>query len=170
MSMQRRQWMKLGLGLGLGGAAALVHAGQGVLALQSHVPSLSPIDRRTQETFSQLVWHERAMIGFGTTLWLRAGHANVAQLDAALEAAVKALREVETEMSLFNPDSAVSRLNATGVLHKPSAHLRSVLSLSAQVSRRSAGAFDVSMQPLWNVWAEAQAAQQLPAKRALMQA
>lgn len=170
MSMQRRQWMKLGLGLGLGGAAALVHAGQGVLALQSHVPSLSPIDRRTQETFSQLVWHERAMIGFGTTLWLRAGHANVAQLDAALEAAVKALRDVETEMSLFNPDSTVSRLNATGVLHKPSAHLRSVLSLSAQVSRRSAGAFDVSMQPLWKVWAEAQAAQQLPAKRAVMQA
>ena len=53
MSMQRRQWMKLGLGLGLGGAAALVHAGQ-----------------------DKLVWHERAMIGFGTTLWLRAGHTN----------------------------------------------------------------------------------------------
>lgn len=147
MSMQRRQWMKMGLGLGLGGAAAWARAGQ-----------------------ANLVWHERALIGFGTTLWLRAGHANVAQLDAALDAAVKALRDVETEMSLFNPDSAVSRLNASGVLHQPSAHLRSVLSLSTQVSRRSAGAFDISMQPLWNVWAQAQAAQQLPSKRAVMQA
>lgn len=117
-----------------------------------------------------MVWHERAMIGFGTTLWLRAGHANASQLDAALDAAVKALHSVETEMSLFNPDSAVSRLNAKGLLHKPSANLRAVLSLSAQVSRRSAGAFDISMQPLWQVWAKAQAQQQLPTKRSVAQA
>lgn len=145
MSMQRRQWLKMGLGLGLGVAMHPAMAGA-------------------------LVWRQRAMIGFGTTLWLRAGHTHVAQLDAALDAAVKALRDVETEMSLFKPDSAVSRLNATGVLHNPSAHLRSVLSLSAHVSRRSAGAFDVSMQPLWSVWAQAQAANQLPDKRAVMQA
>ena len=145
MSMQRRQWMKLGLGLGLGVAMHPAMAGA-------------------------LVWRQRAMIGFGTTLWLRAGHANVAQLDAALDAAVKALRDVESEMSLFNPDSAVSRLNATGVLHKPSSYLRSVLGLSAHVSRRSSGAFDISMQPLWNVWAEAQADQRLPAQRAVAQA
>ena len=145
MSMQRRQWMKLGLGLGLGVAMHPAMAGA-------------------------LVWRQRAMVGFGTTLWLRAGHANVAQLDAALDAAVKALRDVETEMSLFNPDSAVSRLNATGVLHNPSAHLCSVLRLSAHVSRRSAGAFDISMQPLWKVWAEAQADKRLPAQRAVVQA
>jgi len=145
MSMQRRQWMKLGLGLGLGVALNPAMAGA-------------------------LVWRQRAMIGFGTTLWLRAGHTHVAQLDAALDAAMKALRDVETEMSLFNPDSAVSRLNATGVLHQPSAHLRSVLGLSAHVSRRSAGTFDVSMQPLWKVWADAQADQRLPAQRAVMHA
>jgi thiamine biosynthesis lipoprotein len=110
------------------------------------------------------------MLGFGTTLWLRAGHTNTAQLDAALDAAALALRAIESEMSLFNPDSAVSRLNATGVLHKPSAHLRAVLAWSAHVSRRSAGAFDISMQPLWKVWADAQALQQLPSKRTVMQA
>jgi thiamine biosynthesis lipoprotein len=110
------------------------------------------------------------MLGFGTTLWLRAGHTNTAQLDAALDAAVKALQAIESEMSLFNPDSAVSRLNAKGVLHQPSAHLRAVLAWSAHVSRSSAGAFDISMQPLWKVWVEAQAQHQLPSKRAVMHA
>ena len=145
MNMQRRQWMKMGLGLGLGSLA--------------HGAWSAP-----------LVWHERAMLGFGTTLWLRAAHTNTAQLDAALDAAVKALQAIDSEMSLFNPDSAVSRLNAKGVLHNPSAHLRAVLAWSAHVSRRSVGAFDISMQPLWKVWAEAQAQHQLPSKRAVMHA
>ena len=144
MSMKRRQWLKLGLGLGFGAL------GQGAWA-------------------APLVWRERAMLGFGTTLWLRAGYDNVAQLDAALDAAIQALREVESEMSLFNPDSAVSRLNATGVWHKPSSHLRSVLTLSQHVARRSNGAFDISMQPLWTLWAQAQAQNTLP-KAALVQA
>ena len=147
MSMQRRQWLKLGLGVC--SAAAFT---QGMAATK------------------ELVWHERAMLGFGATLWLRAGHSNASQLDEALDAAVQALRQVESEMSLFNPDSAVSRLNATGVWHKPGGHLRSVLTLSQHVARRSGGAFDISMQPLWDVWADAQAEQRLPAQRAVAQA
>lgn len=145
MSMQRRQWMKLGLGLGLGAVV------QGASA-------------------ASLVWRERAMLGFGTTLWLRAAHSNAAQLEAGLDAAVQALRNIESEMSLFNPDSAVSRLNAKGILHKPSEQLRSVLHLSAHVSRRSAGSFDISMQALWNVWAAAHAQQQLPSARTVASA
>ena len=110
----------------------------------------------------QLVWRERALMGFGTTLWLRAAHDNADQLELALNDAVKAIRGVETDMSLFNPDSAVSRLNRDGVLHKPSAQLLSVLSLARHVSARSQGAFDVTVQPLWNVWSQAQAADSLP--------
>ncbi len=164
MSMQRRQWMKMGLGLGLGGVGAWGHAGPAADASSIEAGS------RAQDTLHHLIWRERAMLGFGTTLWLRAGHTNTAQLDAALDAAVKALHAIDSEMSLFNPDSAVSRLNAKGVLHNPSAHLRAVLAWSAHVSRGSAGAFDISMQPLWKVWAQAQAQQQLPSKRAVMRA
>jgi thiamine biosynthesis lipoprotein len=70
-------------------------------------------------------------------------------------------------MSLFNPDSAVSRLNRDGVLLKPSAQLLSVLSLAQHVSARSQGAFDVTVQPLWNVWSQAQAADALPDRKQL---
>jgi thiamine biosynthesis lipoprotein len=118
-------------------------------------------------TDSQLVWRERALIGFGTTLWLRAAHTNADQLELALNDAVKAIRSVEADMSLFNPDSAVSRLNRDGVLPKPSAQLLSVLSLAQHVSARSQGAFDVTVQPLWHVWSQAQAVETLPDRKQL---
>ena len=142
MNTQRRQWLRWGCGVFASGLA-----GQGAFA--------GVADR-------QLVWRERALIGFGTTLWLRAAHHNADQLELALNDAVKAIRGVEADMSLFNPDSAVSRLNRDGVLQKPSAQLLSVLSLARHVSERSQGAFDVTVQPLWNLWSQAQAADSLP--------
>ena len=147
MNIQRRQWLRWGSGLFAAGLA-----GTGAFA--------GVADR-------QLVWRERALIGFGTTLWLRAAHNNADQLELALNDAVKAIRGVEADMSLFNPDSAVSRLNRDGVLHKPSAQLLSVLSLARHVSERSHGAFDVTVQPLWNVWSQAQASDSLPDRKQL---
>ena len=147
MNTQRRQWLRWGCGVFASGLA-----GQGAFA--------GVADR-------QLVWRERALIGFGTTLWLRAAHHNADQLELALNDAVKAIRSVEADMSLFNPDSAVSRLNRDGVLQKPSAQLLSVLSLAQHVSARSQGAFDVTVQPLWKLWSQAQAANALPEHKQL---
>ena len=70
-------------------------------------------------------------------------------------------------MSLFNPDSAVSRLNRDGMLQQPSAQLLSVLSLAQYVSARSQGAFDVTVQPLWQLWSQAHAAGKVADKHAL---
>jgi thiamine biosynthesis lipoprotein len=147
MNTERRQWLRWGSGVFAAGLT-----GQGAFAGVSD---------------PQLVWRERALIGFGTTLWLRAAHHNTDQLELALNDAVKAIRSVEADMSLFNPDSAVSRLNRDGVLYKPSAQLLSVLSLARHVSARSQGAFDVTVQPLWNVWSQAQAADALPDSKQL---
>jgi FAD:protein FMN transferase len=110
----------------------------------------------------KLIWRERNMIGFGTTLWIKAAHENVDQLETALTAAVAAIRNVERQMSLFDPESALCRLNAHGVLQQPDVDLTAVLNLSKQVSMRSAGAFDVSMQPLWKVWSQAKEESRLP--------
>ena len=145
MSMPRRQWLKMSMGLCIAG-----------LALPGQA--------------ARLVWRERALLGFGTTLWLRAGHTDASQLEEALDAAVMALRSIERDMSLFNPDSAVSQLNANGVLHKPSPHLRAVLAWSAHVARRSGGAFDISMQPLWQVWSQAHDEQRMPSAAAIQSA
>lgn len=116
---------------------------------------------------SALVWRERALVGFGTTLWLKAGHPDADQLDRALNAAVAAIRQVERQMNLFDAGSALSRLNAHGQLRNPDAHLLKVLSISRHVSAASAGAFDASMQPLWQLWSQASEQGALPSKRAI---
>ena len=140
--MKRRQMLQLGMGLGLG---------------------VNAVARES------LVWQERSLVGFGTTLWLKAAHTDAGRLQQALDASVKAIRSVETQMSLFDPDSAVSRLNRLGELQKPDAELVSVLTLAQHVSYRSAGAFDVTMQPLWNLWSLHSQNQTLPSAKAISQ-
>jgi len=140
--MKRRQMLQLGMGLGLGSS---------VMARES------------------LVWQERSLVGFGTTLWIKAAHTDAARLQQALNESVKAIRTVEKQMSLFDPDSAVSRLNRFGELRQPDAELLSVLTLAQHVSQSSGGAFDVTMQPLWNLWSLHSQSQSLPSSKALSQ-
>ena len=140
--MQRRQVLQLGMGLGLG---------------------VNAVARES------LVWQERSLVGFGTTLWLKAAHTDAGRLQQALNESVKAIRSVEKQMSLFDPDSALSRLNRLGELQKPDAELVSVLSLAQHVSMRSAGAFDVTMQPLWGLWSLHSQTQTVPSAKALLQ-
>jgi FAD:protein FMN transferase len=109
-----------------------------------------------------LQWRERAMVGLGTTLSLRAGHADGDRADAALNAAVAAIRHVEQHMSLFIANSALCRLNREGVLHHPHPDLVQIFKLAQQVSQKSQGAFDVTVQPLWEVWQKAKQAGHLP--------
>ena len=151
--MQRRQCLRWGWGL-LGAAVS----GR-ILAQASATPAAE-----------KLVWRERMLLGFGTSLWLKAGHANADQLEAALSAAVAAIRSVERQMSLFDPDSALSRLNAQGFLSQPDTQLLSVLKLSRTVSSQSGGAFDVSMQPLWQVWSQTAAEARMPSRREVQRA
>jgi FAD:protein FMN transferase len=140
--MQRRQMLQLGMGLGLG---------------------VNAVARES------LVWQERSLVGFGTTLWIKAAHTDAGRLQQALNESVNAIRSVEKQMSLFDPDSAVSRLNRMGELQKPDAELVSVLTLAQHVSQRSAGAFDVTMQPLWGLWSLHAQTQTVPSAKALLQ-
>jgi FAD:protein FMN transferase len=135
----RRQWLTASLGLGAAWAGAGALAGA-----------------------SALVWRERALLGFGTTLWLRAAHADAPTLERALDAAVGAIRHVEAQMSLFDPNSAVSRLNRDGRLRGADDDLVRVLRLAQHVSARSAGAFDITVQPLWQAWAAARREARMP--------
>ena len=153
MNPTRRQYLRLGMGLG-------------VLAAY---PSLSVAagDSALQDVAARLVWRERSLTGFGTTLWLRAGDPSADKAEAALDRAVQLLRQIESQMSLFDDHSAVSRLNRSGELRKPSGELLKVIDLSSRISSGSGGAFDITMQPLWTAWARAQAESRLPTGREL---
>ena len=140
--VKRRQMLQLGMGLALG------------------------LNATARES---LVWQERNLVGFGTTLWIKAAHTDSGRLQEALNDSVQTIRLVEKQMSLFDPSSAVSRLNRVGELRKPDADLVSVLTLAQFVSQRSAGAFDVTMQPLWKLWTDHAIEKTLPSFNTLSQ-
>ena len=55
--------------------------------------------------------------------------------------------------SLYRGDSEISRLNRDGFLDNPSWELRDQLSAGRRFSELSGGAFDISVQPLWELYA-----------------
>ncbi len=153
MSMTRRQFLSFGMGLAATGALPALAA--------------TPLRRDAQ---AALVWRERLMQGFGTTLWLRAAHADGDRVEHALDRAVKRIRAIEAQMSLFDDSSALRRLNRSGRLERPDAGLLQVLRLSTRIAADSGGVFDVTMQPLWDVWEGASRESRLPSARELSSA
>jgi FAD:protein FMN transferase len=74
-------------------------------------------------------------------------------------AARRAMRKVEAELarfeaifSLARAESEISQLNAAGSLARPSTELRALLEEGRRFSVLSAGAFDVTVQPLWRLY------------------
>lgn len=163
MNSHRRQCLRAGIGLGL-------LAGVGNPAMLLAAESLTSDSSSMRKTLDRLVWRERLLTGFGTSLWLRAADQSADKVDTALDRAVQKLRMIESQMSLFDEHSAVSRLNRNGVLNKPDADLLRVLNLSSLIARRSNGAFDISMQPLWDLWAQAQIENRMPSAHEMQQA
>jgi thiamine biosynthesis lipoprotein len=77
---------------------------------------------------------------------------------AAVEACVAEVERLEREFSLYRPDSALSCLNRQGRLDAPSHDMRRLLLESQRIGALSDGAFDVTVQPLWHLYAAHSAA------------
>jgi len=61
---------------------------------------------------------------------------------------------LEKIFSLFDPASRISRLNRDGVLDAPPVDLVRCLDDADRISRITKGRFDVTVQPLWDVYAD----------------
>ena len=142
--MKRRQFIQASLGSGLFGAIQSADAAQVAVPLES------------------LAWRDTTFSGLGTTMSIRAAHADAQALMQALKRARDVVARVEDDMSLFRPHSALSQLNRTGKLSRPSPDLLHILNMSQQLAQQSQGAFDVTVQPLWQLYAQAQKEGRLP--------
>lgn len=96
-------------------------------------------------------WHGVAL-GAPASLTIR-GDRHAAE--TAITSVQAELQRLERIFSLYNSDSALVRLNRNGWLAAPPPELLEVLSLSGQVHRQTGGAFDPTIQPLWQAYAEA---------------
>jgi thiamine biosynthesis lipoprotein len=108
-----------------------------------------------------LQWRGVAM---GASASITLAHPDAAALIARARDEIARLEHI---FSLHDPASALSRLNATGRLATPPFELLECLALSATMHAASAGRFDPTVQPLWQLYAET--AGQAPAPAALAQ-
>jgi thiamine biosynthesis lipoprotein len=80
----------------------------------------------------------------------------------AIEAAFAELELIEQVMSLYRPTSQVCQLNRTGEVRQPHPYLALVLQAAESAARQSAGAFDITVQPLWDLYSTAHKQSRLP--------
>lgn len=95
--------------------------------------------------------HTRISSALGAVVHVTVLHADERVAGEALDAAFAELERIENVMSLYRPESQISRLNREGVLENPDASLVEVLRFAAEVAEKSGGAFDVTVQPLWRL-------------------
>jgi len=92
----------------------------------------------------------------GTALGAKAqiilDHPRAADITRRARAEIDRLEDV---FSLYRPGSALRRLNAAGRLVAPPFELLRCLAIARRVHRATDGRFDPTVQPLWNVLAEA---------------
>jgi thiamine biosynthesis lipoprotein len=96
-------------------------------------------------------WRGTAM---GTDARLVLFHPDQALAREAARACAAEIERLEAEFSLFRADSAINRLNRLGRLGLPGHDLRRLLAEALGFARRSEGAFDPTVQPLWELYAE----------------
>jgi len=159
--MSRRGFLvsALGVGAGVGGAAAIGRGrrdpleGTGAAVKERGGGDLHVV--------------RRSCFALGSQVAITVLDESPPAAERAIAAAMAELRVVERLMSIYRPDSQLSRLNRNGVLERPHPYVADVLCRARQMSQRSEGAFDVTVQPLWDVYADAHRAGGLPDAAAL---
>ncbi len=121
----------------LSGALGLSVAGAGALWLQL-------------KQDGKLQSYTAAGIAFGTTISMQVLHHDASLAHAALDAAMAAVKQVDALMSLHRADSQLSQLNQHGRFNQPDARFVHVLQTAQELAARTDGAFDVTVQPLWD--------------------
>jgi thiamine biosynthesis lipoprotein len=81
-------------------------------------------------------------------------HSDLARANRLLEFARNEVARLEAVMSLYDPQSALSALNRDGMVREPPLDLVQVLSEAHRFATLTGGVFDVTVQPLWTVYAD----------------
>jgi thiamine biosynthesis lipoprotein len=150
--MKRRQFM-----LSLAGSAAILGwAGWKIGTRKGAGTHLFPAAGLAR--FSRSSW------ALGTKVELTVFHDDEKSANRALEEAFVELNRVEEVMSLYRPESEIARLNRTGKLNSPHPYMLEVLETANRVSQQTGGAFDITVQPLYTLYATHNEAGTLPSE------
>lgn len=101
-------------------------------------------------THNKAQWQGRAMGAPASMVISGIEQSEAAPVFARVEAELLRLEKI---FSLFQPGSQLSQLNTSGQLAAPAPELLDVLSLSSSLHSATQGAFDPTVQPLWQALA-----------------
>lgn len=109
------------------------------------------------------------IMGTFVTITVVADDSRRAEVQAAVDRAFDAMREVDRLMSNYREDSEVSRINrgAFAAPVKVSGWTFAVIKRSIEVSRATDGAFDITVGPLMRLWRDAEKAGAPPSAEAI---
>ena len=105
---------------------------------------------------------KRTGFALGTDVSIAALHESQAVAEKAIDAAFAELATVESVMSLYRPESQICKLNEQRELLEPHPYLVQVLRQAQAMSAASDGAFDITVQPLWTLYANSADAGRTP--------
>jgi thiamine biosynthesis lipoprotein len=91
-------------------------------------------------------------VALGANASIRIHHHDIATAEQALRLVLQDVRRLESVLSLYRPDSALSLLNRQGSLAAPAPELVDLLQASQQYAALTNGAFDPTIQPLWALY------------------
>jgi thiamine biosynthesis lipoprotein len=121
-----------------------------VIAAAAGLPLLALPLRRARETSRLRVWTGSAL---GASAMLQIHHPDPVEADRLIARSLAEIARLEAIFSLYRPDSALSLLNRNGCLDAPPFDLVRLLAEAERFSRLTNGAFDATVQPLWDVYA-----------------
>ncbi|WP_028352874.1 FAD:protein FMN transferase [Bordetella petrii] len=116
--------------------------------------ALAPASLRPARAASAAPTAQWRGVALGADAELRLYHPDPRAARRLLDQALAEVQRLEKLFSLYRPDSALVALNRQGHLDQPPADLLRLLSESAHYSRLTDGAFDPSVQALWQAYAD----------------
>jgi thiamine biosynthesis lipoprotein len=120
-----------------------------IIAAVAGLPLMIAAVRATAPAGQFLNWQGEVLGALSElTLW----HTDAALARRTLLKVRGEIARYERIFSLYQADSEISRLNAAGSLSKPAPELRALIEESQRFGVLSAGAFDISVQPLWRLY------------------
>ena len=90
----------------------------------------------------------------GAQVSIEIHHPDRAEAERLVERCVLEVRRLAQQFSLYRADSAISTLNRTGILVAPDADMVALLQTSLHFAGITGGAFDPTVQPLWQLHAD----------------
>jgi len=127
--------------------ALVLLASAGGLPLGGAVSALASGRKTSVET----IWTGSAL---GAAAQLRLRHPDTDAATRMLSHCLSEVSRLESVFSLYREDSELSRLNSEGRLGNASLDLRYLLGKSQHVAMVTGGAFDVTVQPLFRLYAD----------------